>query len=123
MSTWWIPEQKRYQPDATLYCGNCEEIVPVEANPEWIAIGRPFSGERPAPEWFIRCPHCHSKFYQQSEGECPECGVFSEDEVTIVSYGPQYASGVPWDAHGNSWEETHRCWVCDTVFTFTNSDY
>lgn len=51
----WIPKQKRYEDNATLYCDNCDEIVKVEFNPEWLEDGKPFEWENKEYKWFIRC--------------------------------------------------------------------
>jgi len=122
---WWIPAEKPYTPETTRwYCMACEEITQLERNPLW--DGKYEGLRSKMPEWFVRCAACQEKHWQLSEYGCPDCGWADADENTVEEYGdPQHVIWAAMEYGGNprEWEETHKCPMCETVFTFTNANF
>ena len=125
MNTWWIPKQKHYKEETKeWWCSNCEEVTALERNPEWDGE---FKGERPAPEWFVRCEKCWSEHWQTMGYECPDCGYdpyYYEKEP--IHYGKaEYNRWAAMEFGGSpmNWEEVHYCPFCKTFFISENSNY
>jgi len=115
---WWVSSQKPYTPETLKwYCGYCKKITNVERNPLWNGN---YSGERPAPDWFVRCIICKNKHWQRDKDSCPNCGCMVGYEQkplsTTKSHAVQHYEYISYE-----WDETHRCRKCKTVFAFTNS--
>ena len=123
---WWIPAEKPYTPETTRwYCMACEEITPLERNSLWDGEYKGLRSEK--PEWLVRCAVCHTCPFQLSEFGCPDCGWDdgSDENTMMKGTEPRFVTWASMEFGGNpqEWEETCKCPMCGTVFTFTNANF
>jgi len=123
MNTWWIPKQKQYLSETKeWWCSWCQEVTPINRNPEWDGS---FKGERPSPEWFVKCAYCGKKHYQGVGYDCPECGYEPEDREPMHCSKPKHNQWAAMEFGGSpmDWTEVYWCPHCRTFFHIENSNY
>lgn len=128
MAVHWIPDQPRYKEGAQLYCDWCGEITSVEANPAWVADGRPLRwDDHRSYEWVIRCASCKRRIFQSSGFECDNCGAWpAEDDSDVLERTkPSYNRAIAMEYGGQplDWDEKRRCRICGTEFWMHNANY
>lgn len=60
-----------------------------------------------------------------SDYQCPKCGRWSDDDITLVERSPaEYNYGKACEFGGTplDWTETHKCPDCGTEWEFDNSN-
>ncbi len=115
----WRLTSKLYRAEK-WYCESCEEVTPLERNPEWDGS---LQGEGPAPAWFVRCAICNHEHPAPSEHQCPECGAV---EGIMLSTMPPYSEewdSFEYDGTPIRWDEEWRCAWCGHEFWVPSPDF
>lgn len=90
-----------------LYCDDCQQVQTMRA-----------MDMTEFPTLF--CMDCGNERDLPDEYECTNCGYFDEDEDNIVlctSFGE-----VSWEYNCLEWDETRKCPICKTIYTFSNAN-
>jgi len=91
-----------------FHCYDCDKITP-----HYRLTGETY--------WVYACSPCGGGWRTEiGEFDCPNCGYYDEDETNVIE---RTGFGISnWEYQIQTWNETCRCPICKTIYTFSNAN-
>ena len=97
------------------YCYTCRDFTKQKPKYNTDYLSRKYLAE-------YKCSVCGEENRLDTYG-CPNCGAESNEDTWVSSTDPEYNLAQSMN-YGTcyDWEETHKCWNCDTIYEYENSN-